>query len=323
MLKDRMKTGASRPVSHKSIISDDDLHLINGYFQNAADAPIILRQYIWYAISIHFVTRGMEMHHQLRTDSFSFQKDGDHEYVTLHHEIQQKNYQGGANAAESPSDKRMYASTSGSLCPVTMLKLFLQKTPPDAEHLFNQFRRQAQEDPQGHSIWFSSKPLSKRSFGEFLPDICKAAGTSKRYTSHSLRATAIQCLNDAGMEARHIMYMSGHRNESSIRSYNRNVSSGQKRALSSTLSTLTSATETMQDLPDLRPSGTTNNSMAIVSRPQNSTASLDRIEVNETNSAPSVSTMASIVSNTMNVSSGFPSYFSNSTFSGCTFNFSK
>ncbi|KAK3083534.1 hypothetical protein FSP39_024893, partial [Pinctada imbricata] len=75
MLKDRMKTGASRPVSHKSIISDDDLHLINGYFQNAADAPIILRQYIWYAISIHFVTRGMEMHHQLRTDSFSFQKD--------------------------------------------------------------------------------------------------------------------------------------------------------------------------------------------------------------------------------------------------------
>ena len=69
-----------------------------------------------------------------------------------------------------------------------------------------------------------------------MKDISKAAGLSKVYTGHCLRATAIQHLNDEGYEARHIMFMSDHRNEGSLRSYNSKVSSTQKKNLSSTLS---------------------------------------------------------------------------------------
>lgn len=69
----------------------------------------------------------------------------------------------------------------------------------------------------------------KRSFQNFLPEICKNAGVEKRYTPHCIRATTIQHLNDSGWEARHIMFLSGHRNESSLRSYSRTVSTSKKK----------------------------------------------------------------------------------------------
>ena len=96
----------------------------------------ILRHCVWYNIAIHFVTRGIEFHHQLRKDSFLFQSDEHGEYVTLTHETQQKNFQGGLGSDEAPADKRMYA-TDSVFCPVKMLKLLINKTDPAATHLFN------------------------------------------------------------------------------------------------------------------------------------------------------------------------------------------
>ncbi|KAH3720786.1 hypothetical protein DPMN_063690 [Dreissena polymorpha] len=49
-------------------------------------------------------------------------------------------------------------------------------------------------------------------------------------------------MNDAGYEARQIMFMSGHRNEASIRSYNRGCNITQKKSMSNTLSALTEPT---------------------------------------------------------------------------------
>lgn len=109
-----------------------------------------------------------------------------------------------------------------------MLKLLLKKTPSDATSLFNQYDKAALANLE-KAIWFTSKPLSKRTFQNFLPEICKNAGVEKRYTPHCIRATTIQHLNDSGWEARHIMFLSGHRNESSLRSYRRTVSTSKKK----------------------------------------------------------------------------------------------
>ncbi|KAH3727790.1 hypothetical protein DPMN_176772 [Dreissena polymorpha] len=43
---------------------------------------------------------------------------------------------------------------------------------------------------------------------------------------------------DAGNEARLVMFMSGHRNEASIRSYNRGCNITQKKSMGNTLSAL-------------------------------------------------------------------------------------
>jgi hypothetical protein len=81
----------------------------------------------------------------------------------------------------------------------------------------------------------SAVPCKQYQFSKFMPDISRNAGCSPRYTAHCLRSTAIQALNDRGFELRHIMFMSGHQNEASVRSYNRECSNEQKHRLSTTI----------------------------------------------------------------------------------------
>ena len=57
-----------------------------------------------------------------------------------------------------------------------------------------------------------------------MHDISKNAKCSTTYIAHCLSAAAIQEMNDAGLELKHIMHMRGHKNEASIRSYNRDCS---------------------------------------------------------------------------------------------------
>lgn len=149
-------------------------------------------------------------------------------------------------------------STGTKSSPVKMLKTFLNKTDTAATRLFNQCIKEAIHSPQQQSVWYSAKSLGVSTFRNFLPDICKQSGCSKRYTSHCLRATAIQAMSDEGFKTRQIMYMSGHRNEASIRSYNKDYSSDQKQSISSDLSSVASgqnhavmSVETRSNLPRL------------------------------------------------------------------------
>jgi hypothetical protein len=90
LLKKRMRTDMSKATQHKPIIEIEDLKQIATYLTQARFSPITLRQAVWYYISVHFVTRGLEVHHQLRLDAFEFNIDESGEYVTLNCEIQQK-----------------------------------------------------------------------------------------------------------------------------------------------------------------------------------------------------------------------------------------
>ena len=68
-----------------------------------------------------------------------------------------------------------------------------------------------------------------------MGDISKNSQFSKTYTIHCLRAAAIQGMNNAGSEIRHIQHMSGHLNESSVRTYYRDSSTAQKTLMGDTL----------------------------------------------------------------------------------------
>ena len=318
MLKEMTKQGESRPTLHKPIIDPEDLRKIAAYFQSAEFSPVKLRQSVWYNLSVHFVSRGLEFHHQLRRDSFVFDHDDKGgEYVTLSHECLQKNFQGGLNSEEAESDKRMYA-TGRADCPLKLLRLLMDRTDHTATHLFNCCNQDALASPSTLNPWFGTKPLTKRTFAGFMPDVSKSAGCSKRYTAHSLRATAIQAMSDAGYEARHIMFMSGHRNESSIRSYSRNLSSGQKRSLSNTLSSVASATVT-SDCNELVP---VSNPTLALTRPGPTVPGI------ESTTMPSIMPhdMPSAASSSSNVLTSFQSsagLLSNCSFANCNFTFNK
>lgn len=49
--------------------------------------------------------------------------------------------------------------------------------------------------------------------------ICDKARIEKRYTNHSLRATAVHVLDVAEFAGRHIMSITGHKSENSLETY--------------------------------------------------------------------------------------------------------
>lgn len=187
----RKQRNLSKAV-HSPFIETEDLQQIFAYLRQAWSSPIILRQCVWFNLSMYFVTRGMEFHEQLTPQSFSFQQDEYGEYVALTHDIVEE-IRGCAKKLHN--DKRMYSCPESPSCPVKMLKLLLKKTDSRATSLFNQYSKESSMSPMTTSIWYTPKSVSKRTFARFLTQICKAANVDENYTPHCLRATAMQYVN--------------------------------------------------------------------------------------------------------------------------------
>ena len=83
-------------------------------------------------------------------------------------------------------------------------------------------------------VWHCNVPLGKNTLGTFMGSIfiSKELELSQKYTNHCIRATAMSLLDECNFEARHIMRVSGHKSESSIRSYSRSLSEVKQKELS-------------------------------------------------------------------------------------------
>ena len=118
-----------------------------------------------------------------------------------------KNHKDPLERAKENQRGAMYQEPGNPLCPVASLVKYLAKIPPGATAFYLQPKRVfAPSD----TFWYMSTPLGVKQLGKMLPRLCQEAGTV-RYTNHSLRATAIQKLSDAGLASREIMAVSGHR----------------------------------------------------------------------------------------------------------------
>ncbi|KAK3104431.1 hypothetical protein FSP39_001869 [Pinctada imbricata] len=306
-LKQNMKMGLSKPTQHKPVITPNDLSNISTYLMSDLN-PVILRYRVWYDLSIHFVSRGLEFHQQLNINSFLFLSDDKGcEYVALSHETKQKNWQGGLESKEAPQDKRMYAT--GEFCPVASLKTFLNHTDTEATSLFNHINKDAIKSPESTDIWYTTKPVKQYQFSRFMADISRNAKCLINYTAHCLRSTAIQALNDEGFEQRHIMYMSGHRNEASVRSYNRDCSTDQKQNLSLALAKV--ARPSIPSATVSRP--TDDNTTAAVTAPAPTPLGFPAM------GPPAMSVNNNTHNNLSHRMSS--SFITNSAFNNCTFNF--
>ena len=86
------------------------------------------------------------------------------------------------------------------------------------------------------AIWYDTMVVGQRTLGEKMKKLPIKAKLSGVYMNHSIRATMITKLDESGYEAQHIMAVSCHRNESSIRIYSSQTSLSAKRKMSETLS---------------------------------------------------------------------------------------
>ena len=69
--------------------------------------------------------------------------------------------------------------------------------------------------------WFDAIPIGEHTLGAMMTEISVAADLSQRYTNHSLRATSVTLLEDAGTEGRHIVKVTQHKSVNSLKTYGR------------------------------------------------------------------------------------------------------
>ena len=92
-------------------------------------------------------------------------------------------------------------------------------------------------------MWFEQRPVGVNTFANMMKKISEAAGLSKIYTNHSIRAAAITLWSNAGVPNRHIMSISGHQNCRPSVSQLQNCSDLLSRALSAPSTSCVTAVE--------------------------------------------------------------------------------
>ena len=111
--------------------------------------------------------------------------------------------------------------------------MYMSKLNPKSESFFQYPRKNWSFDD---NIWYEASPVGVNSLDSMMKNISKAASLSQLYINHSVRATAITLWSNAGIPNRHIIAISGHRNEQSLAHYNAHPSTSQIQSCSEVLS---------------------------------------------------------------------------------------
>ena len=83
---------------------------------------------------------------------------------------------------------------------------------------------------------YDNCPVGHNTLGTMMPNISVSAGLSKRYTNHSLRATSVHVLDKEQFASRHIMSVTGHQPEKSLKTYTGYTDQNIKKRMSDTFS---------------------------------------------------------------------------------------
>ena len=180
--------------------------------------PLSLLRNVCFHIVLYFCRRGREGQRELQESSFTLEVDASgRNYVTMAHDEVSENHPGGLKDTSSTEKyARMYEMDSPN-DGKKAVKLYLSKLNPKSSAFF-QYPSQnwVPSDP----VWYDNKPLGINKLDSMMKEISQSAQLSRVYTNHSVRATAITLWSNAGVPNRHIMAISGHRNEQSLAHYN-------------------------------------------------------------------------------------------------------
>ena len=225
----QLKKEGLAKVQHKPPIANADLKKL---YESAVLNPKTLLNKVFFEIMLCFCRRGRQNLCQLKKSHFAVMVDASgKKFVTKVVDELTKNHRENDEAEQGGM---MYA-TEGPFCPVASFEKYLQHLNPQNEFLFQRPKKNTTADSD---VWYDNMVVGERYLGDMMKNISKQAGLSQQYTNHSIRATAVTILDKSGFEARHIMSVSGHRSESSIRSYSKTDEATKKRISE----TLTSAT---------------------------------------------------------------------------------
>ncbi len=152
----------------------------------------------------------------------------------------------------------MYAEQNEN-CPVKSLQLLIQKlhnVNPDCTALF-QYPNTSYNIT---GIWFNKMPVGKNTLSTLMKRISEKAQLSQIYTNHSIRATSITLLSNAGIDSTSISHVSGHKTIDSLKHYIQRPSEQQCKNMSNMLhQKATGITEKQPQQTDRQKESTTSN----------------------------------------------------------------
>ena len=85
------------------------------------------------------------------------------------------------------------------------------------------------------AIWYCNVAVGVNTLGNMMSNLSRKYDLSQRYTNHCLRVTGLQVLDEAQIEGRHIIRVSGHKRTDSVENYARKLSAAKKRKISGIL----------------------------------------------------------------------------------------
>ncbi|XP_062593498.1 uncharacterized protein LOC134254976 [Saccostrea cucullata] len=247
------KDGVGESKQKEPITPEDLSKLYDTEF--STETPTALQKKTIFEYIYYFCNRGRENIRELQKEDFTISTDSTgREYVTVR-ERQTKNHRGDDLMDTSVKQGRMYDRPGDPNCPVASFKKYLGKLHPNNPNFWQRAKRKFDESDE---TWYDNSPVGKNALYAFMANLSAEAKLSKRYTNHCIRATSISTLDHQGIEARHIMSVSGHKNETSIKSYSSKLSDQKKREMSDILGKNIHSSKTVSTVPSTCDPPTTN-----------------------------------------------------------------
>ena len=145
----------------------------------------------------------------------------------------EKNHTGlDAKDPDVSSDKTMYELPQyGDRCPLSVLEQYLSHLNPNCLMFWQRAKKYA---PDG-DVWYDDMPVGANTLGNKLKTFSDRFNLSEKYTNHCVRATVTTVLDQGGVEGRHIIGVTGHRNTDSLKSYINTVSKDKRHSMGNIL----------------------------------------------------------------------------------------
>ncbi|XP_071503783.1 uncharacterized protein KIAA1958 homolog [Diadema antillarum] len=208
----KLKQEGKGCVKHKNPISREDMKKIAESGQLDIDTPLGLQNKVFMDVMVYFGQRGRESLRDMKPDDYVFNTD---ELGNRYFERRDTFTKSRRENENEEFGGRMYELKGSRKCPVNSLVKYKELLNPSC----TAFWQRPKSKPTEVGPWYDNAPLGINTIGSKMNKIAVGAGWITKYTNHSLRATTVTSLNDAGFESRDIMTVTGHKAESSLKHY--------------------------------------------------------------------------------------------------------
>lgn len=192
--------------------------------------PVMLQKKVFIDILIHFGRRGREGLRNLTVSDFVLTTDAEgSRYLYLKKDEATKNHRNDPNTATASMHE---VPGQDEKCPVNSFLRYRRMLPIGCVTLWPKPLTKPSKDGQV----FSKSSLGHNKLGSLMKELSVEAQLSKVYTNHSLRASSVHLLDSANVPTRHIMAVTGHKAESSLKTYTGYTDQNTKKLMSHTIS---------------------------------------------------------------------------------------